>query len=370
VRLTPREADIAAGSDLEAILQRGIGRDASDVLFVAGEPPVLRLSGHLVRMEWAPLTGEVIAGLFERHLTPPLRATLAETGAVDLSLRLSAGAGEGLPRRLRVNLHYQRGQFAASLRILPARIPTLSSLNLPPGLAELVRTHRGLVLVCGPTGAGKSSTLAALVGEINRTRSAHVITIEDPIEYEYPSGKALIEQVEVGSDTSSFAVALRACLRQDPDVVLVGEMRDLETMATALTAAETGHLILATLHTHDVAQAIHRIVDVFPGHQQPYIRHQLALSLNAIVCQQLVPRADGGGRLPAVEILTSNFAVRNHIRKGALQNLSTEITLGRRHGMVSLEESLVALVRRGHIDLEEARLRSGRPEEFESLLGG
>ena len=362
----PREAEVADGSALEAILLEGARRGASDVLLVHGEPPVLRLSGRLVKAEADRLIGEEIGRLFDRHLTPLLRATLQERGAVDLSLRLPSEP----PRRFRVNLHRQRGQLAAALRALPPEIPTLASLNLPPMLADLVRPSRGLELVCGPTGAGKSSTLAALVGQINRTRNAHVITIEDPIEYEHPNGTAIIEQIEVGSDIVSFAAALRACLRQDPDVVLVGEMRDLETVATALTAAETGHLILATLHTHDVAQAVHRTVDVFPGHQQPQIRHQLALSLNAIICQQLIPRADGKGRLPAVEILTSNFAVRNHIRKDALQNLATEITLGRRKGMVSLEESLVGLVRQGHVAVEEARARSGRPEELESLLAG
>ena len=195
--------------------------------------------------------------------------------------------------------------LAAALRALPRRVPTLDELNLPPMLAELVKPTRGLVLVCGPTGAGKSSTLAALVGDINRTRAAHIITIEDPIEYEHTQrASSVIEQVEVGRDAPSFAAALRAALRQDPDVILVGEMRDLETVATALTAAETGHLILSTLHTNDVAQAVHRIVDVFPAGQQSQIRQQLALALHAIVVQQLVPRADGAGRVPAVEVLT------------------------------------------------------------------
>jgi twitching motility protein PilT len=233
-----------------------------------------------------------------------------------------------------------------------------------------VRTSRGLVLVCGPTGAGKSSTLAALVGELNRTRSCHILTIEDPVEYEHRPGKAVIEHIEVGRDARSFPEALRAALRQDPDVLLVGEMRDLETVATALTAAETGHLVLSTLHTNDAAQAIHRIVDVFPPAQQAQIRHQLALALHAIVVQQLVPRADGRGRVPAVELLLATYPVRHHIRSDNLQKLYNEISLGKRHGMISMEQSLAQLVREGKIGLEEAQVRASHPEELEALLRG
>ena len=225
-------------------------------------------------------------------------------------------------------------------------MPSLASLNLPPALAELVKPSRGLILVCGPTGSGKSSTLAAMVGEINRSRTSHIITIEDPIEYEHRSIRSVIEHVEVGRDARSFHDALRASLRQDPDVILVGEMRDLETVATALTAAETGHLVLSTLHTNDAQQAVHRVVDVFPPAQQSQIRHQLALSLHAIVVQQLVPRADGRGRVPAIELLLANYPVRHHIRSDDLQKLYNEITIGKRHGMIAMEESLALLVRR------------------------
>jgi len=222
--------------------------------------------------------------------------------------------------------------------------------------------------VCGPTGSGKSTTLAALVGEINRNDARHVITIEDPIEYEHRNAKSIIEQIEVGRDAPSFAAALRASLRQDPDVILVGEMRDLETVATALTAAETGHLILSTLHTSDVASAIHRIVDVFPSAQQTQIKQQLALSLNAIVVQQLIPRSDGSASVVAVEVLHATYAVRNQIRNDKLQNLAQEITLGKRQGMMTIEESLVRLVQDGLITLEEARVRASRPDELESLM--
>lgn len=228
----------------------------------------------------------------------------------------------------------------------------------------------GLILVCGPTGAGKSSTLAALMSQVNRAARRHVITIEDPIEYEHKSDRSLIEQIEVGRDTPSFAHALRAALRQDPDILLIGEMRDLESVRSALTAAETGHLVLATLHTHDSAQAIHRIVDVFPPNDREQIRHQLALSLNAIITQQLVLLSDGSGRVPAVEILIANHAVRHQIRENKLQRIYNELTLGKRQGMISLEDSLVELVRQGLIDEEDARLRSARPEALESLLRG
>jgi twitching motility protein PilT len=267
-----------------------------------------------------------------------------------------------------VNLHRQRGQLAASIRSLPLDIPNLAGLNLPAVLGELMRPSRGLVLFCGPTGSGKSTTLAALVEEINRTRTSHVITIEDPVEYEHRSNKSIIEHVEIGRDARSFPEALRAALRQDPDVILVGEMRDLETVATALTAAETGHLVLSTLHTNDAAQAVHRIVDVFPPNQQGQIRHQLALALNAIVVQQLVPRSDGRGRMPAVEVLQATYPVRHHIRNDHTQKLYNELTLGKRYGMISMEDSLAQLVREGKIDIEEARMRASHPDELNALL--
>jgi twitching motility protein PilT len=209
-----------------------------------------------------------------------------------------------------------------------------------------------------------------MLGEINRSEARHIVTIEDPIEYEHRNAQSVFEQIEIGRDAPSFAAALRAALRLDPDVILVGEMRDLETVAIALTAAETGHLILSTLHTSDASQAIHRIIDVFPPSQQTQIRQQLAVSLNAIVCQQLIPRSNGDGRAVAVEVLLATTPIRNHIRNEKLQNIISEITLGRRHGMVSLEDSLARLVRQGMISVEDARVRSARPEELESLLRG
>ncbi|PYQ50729.1 MAG: type IV pili twitching motility protein PilT, partial [Acidobacteria bacterium] len=318
----------------------------------------------------ASLSSDDVHSLLGIFLTTRVRERVEAEGSADFSVRLAKTALEDSRRswRFRVNIHRQRGTLAAAIRALPSTIPTLPDLHLPATLAELVKPTHGLVLVCGPTGAGKSTTLAALVGELNRNESRHIITIEDPIEYEHRNNKSVIEQIEIGRDAPSFASALRSSLRQDTDVILVGEMRDLETVATALTAAETGHLILSTLHTSDAAQAIHRIIDVFPPPQQTQIKQQLALSLNGIVVQQLVPRSDGKGRCVAVEVLLATQAVRNHIRNEKLQQLISEITLGKRQGMISLEDSLARLVRQGLISVEDARNRSSRPDELESQL--
>jgi twitching motility protein PilT len=389
----PPQAEVDPGSALGALLADVLRRGASDLLLIPSLPPVFRVDGRLKRGESGALSGDGIARLFLAQLGGRAQREVEERGSADFSLRLPGapgtarggretdgesalgdGAAEGgragAAGRFRVNLHRQRGQLAASLRALPREIPSLASLNLPAGLAELVKPSRGLILVCGPTGSGKSSTLAALLGEINRTRTAHIITIEDPVEYEHRSNRSLIEHVEVGRDARTFSEALRAALRQDPDIILVGEMRDLDTVATAVTAAETGHLVLATLHSNDAVQAVHRIVDVFPPVQQMQIRQQLALSLHAVVAQQLVPRADGRGRLPAIELMLASFPVRSHIRNDQLQKLYNEITLGRRMGMTSFEESLAVLVREGKIDLEEARVRASHPEELDARLRG
>ncbi|HEX2060375.1 MAG TPA: PilT/PilU family type 4a pilus ATPase [Thermoanaerobaculia bacterium] len=374
--INPRPSPLAPvfteGSTLEPLLLEMAQRGASDLLIVAGVAPVFRIAGRLARTTDAPLGTDEIQSLLAPLLTGRLREKLDTEGAADFSLRLARGADDDDRRawRFRINVHRQRGTLAAAIRALPTAVPTLEELRLPASLAELVKPQRGLVLVCGPTGSGKSTTLAALVGELNRTESRHIITIEDPIEYEHRNIRSILEQIEVGRDAPSFASALRASLRQDPDVILVGEMRDLETIATSLTAAETGHLILSTLHTSDATSAVHRIVDAFPPQQQTQIRQQLALSLNAIVVQHLVPRSDNKGRAVAVEVLLVNNAIRNHIRNEKLQNLATEITLGKRQGMISLEDSLAALVREGLITAEDARVRSSRPDELDSLLRG
>jgi twitching motility protein PilT len=369
----PSQALVAEGEPLDRLLSNLAQRGASDLLLIAGLPPIFRVNGKLTRMEdVGALEGEEVGKMFQPHLGGKERQDLDERGSTDFTLRLGpshdAAEGTGPGWRFRVNVHRQRGEPAVAIRALPTEIPTLAALNLPPNLADLVKPSRGLVLVCGPTGSGKSSTLAALVGEINRTRSSHIITVEDPIEYEHRSIRSVIEHVEVGRDARSFHEALRASMRQDPDVILVGEMRDLETVATALTAAETGHLVLSTLHTNDAQQAVHRIVDVFPPGQQSQIRHQLALALHAIVVQQLVPRADGRGRVPAVELLLANYPIRHHIRSDALQKLYNEIALGKRQGMMSLEESLAQLVQKGAIDVEEGRMRASHPDSFDALV--
>jgi len=356
-------------SALETLLIEMAQRGASDLLLLAGVAPVMRVGGRLTRTTDAPLSADDVQSFLAHVVSARMREKIETEGAADFSLRLSKPNDDDRRAwRFRVNVHRQRGTLAAAIRALPTEMPTLGQLNLPQSLAELVKPTRGLVLVCGPTGSGKTTTLAALVDEVNRSDARHIITIEDPIEYEHRNAKSVIEQIEVGRDAPSFASALRAALRQDPDVILVGEMRDLETVSIALTAAETGHLILSTLHTSDVAQAVHRIVDVFPPIQQTQIKQQLALSLNAIVAQHLIPRADSSGRAVAVEVLLANAAVRNHIRMERLQNLPTEITLGKRQGMISLEDSLARLVHQGLITIEEARMRSSRPDELESLM--
>jgi len=365
-------AQVASGHPFETLLNEMARRGASDLLILAGSPPVFRVGGRLVRADVAALSGDEIASITGELMTARVRERIHVNGSADFSMRLAPPSGDDERRawRFRINIHRQRGTIAVAARALPTAIPTLGELNLPATLADLVRPSRGLVLVCGPTGSGKTTTLAALVGEINRAEARHVITIEDPIEYEHRNAQSVIEQIEIGRDAPTFAAALRASLRQDPDVILVGEMRDLDTVSIALTAAETGHLILSTLHTSDAASAIHRIVDVFPPAQQTQIKQQLALSLNAVLVQHLIPRADNVERCVAVEVLLSNNAVRNHIRNDKLQNLASEITLGKRAGMISLEDSLARLVRQGMIGRDDARARSSRPDELESLLRG
>ena len=359
---------LEARGELAELLALVAAKGASDLLLVAGRAPMLRVDGALHKLSWGSVSGETLRTLFEDHFDERLRRCLAETGSADFSVKLPDPQGGLSPWRFRANLHRQRGELAAAIRALPREIPSLADLNLPPELAQLVRPGHGLLLLCGPTGAGKSSTLAALVREIYRQRVCHIVTIEDPVEYDHVTDRGVVEHVEVGRDAPSFAQALRAALRQDPDVLLVGEMRDLPTIQAAMTAAETGHLVLSTLHSGSAPRAVHRVIDVFPAQQQTQVRVQLAQALRAVVVQTLLPRSEGVGRLPAVEVLQATYAVRQLIRTQHPEKLYNEITLGRRQGMITLEASLAEWVRKGKVDREEALLRANHPQELESLL--
>jgi twitching motility protein PilT len=352
---------------LDDMLNRMVARGASDLLLLPGSSPVVRVAGRLHTMSLPVIDGDDVSTLFLAHLGRRAQSSLADRGSADFSLRMNASA-DGEVWRFRVNIQRQSGSLAAAIRALPRRIPSFDELKLPPRLADLAATSNGLILVCGPTGSGKSTTLAAMLDHINRAEFRHVITIEDPVEYEHTSRRSVFEQVEIGSDSPEFKQALRSALRRDPDVILVGEMRDLETISTALTAAETGHLVLSTLHTGNSAQAVHRMVDVFPAAQQEQIRHQLALSLRAVVCQQLLTLTEGGGRVPAVELLIATYAVRNHIRRGNTERLYNELVAGRGQGMQTMEQSLAELVRTGVVTAAEARARSSRIDELDRML--
>ncbi len=354
--------------DLAALLSTMVTEKASDLLLVTGRSAMLRIDGSLKKLEGGTLAGQTLREMFEPLLDARGHQTLADHGSADFSLQLPDAEAGRVPWRFRANLHRQRGELAAAVRALPREIPSLGDLNLPRELAELVRPGNGLVLLCGPTGSGKSSTLAALVREIYRQRACHIVTIEDPVEYDHPSDRGVIEHIEIGRDAPSFAEALRSALRQDPDVLLVGEMRDLETIRAAMTAAETGHLVLSTLHSGSAARAVHRIVDIFPPEQQTQVRVQLAQGLRAVVVQHLLPRIDGNGRLPAIEVLQATYAVRQLIRGQHPEKLYNEITLGQRQGMKTLEASLAQWVRAGRVDREEALLRANHPQELEILL--
>lgn len=349
-------------SALELMAERG----ASDLHLLVGLPWALRIDGEMQPLEdREALTAAELRHLLAPHLGEREQRLLDERGAADFSLTANLASGR---ERFRVNVHRQRGQLAAAIRRLPAKVPGLTALGLPASMERLVEPRQGLLLISGPTGSGKTTTLASLVGVLNAKRRAHVITIEDPVEYEHASSSSFVEHVEVGRDSPSFADALRASLRQDPDVLVVGEMRDLETIEVALTAAETGHLILSSVHAADGVQALRRLVDVFPGSTKAQVAHQLALSLNAVVSQRLIPRLDGRGRVVAVEMLLATPAVRRQIRDGVFEKIHNEVTLGSRHGMVSMESSLAGLVRTGAIREADALVRSTRPDELQSLL--
>ena len=359
-RAAARPPDGAGG--LDPVLAMAAQQGASDLLLVAGAPIALRVDGRLTLAGGPALEPEEASGLLLPLLSTRQHQELQRNKSVDFCFQRD-GLG-----RFRANLHYQRGTLAGSIRLLPARIPSLESLHLPATLRRWVAARQGLVLVTGATGSGKSSTLAALIDIVNGERRDHIVTIEDPVEYLHLNRNAIVEQIEVGQDAPDFAGSLRSIVRQNPDVILVGEMRDPETIATVLTAAETGHLVLSTLHTNDASQAVSRILDCFPQGNQPQIRQQLSLSLLAIVAQQLVPTRDGRGRCPAVEILTASHAVRNMIRKGEDHQIYRAISTGRAEGMVTMEQSLAELVKSDRITRETALAHCFRPDELPRYL--
>ena len=348
--------------NMDSLLKEMMTRGASDLHLVAGISPVVRIDGHIKRLGDKPLTPEEVKSLVYSVISAKKIGEFEETRELDFSLEIN-GTG-----RFRTNLHFQKGSIAASIRHIPDNVPTLSELNLPAILAEVALRRNGLILVTGPAGCGKSATQAAMVEIINQTRPAHIITLEDPMEYLHSHKKSVVEQREVGSDTFTFAEALKRCLRQDPDVILIGEMRDLETIATAITAAETGHLVLATLHTPDAPGAVDRIIDVFPAHQQPQIRTQLANTLQAIIAQFLLPQKKDGGRVPAVELLIANSAVRNLIRSGKSHELYTAMETGTQLGMRTMDQALKDLVNRNMVSYETAVARVKNRTIFEKSL--
>ena len=355
-------AQVAPGTTarLDRWLQHVADKDGSDLLLVAGAPPSVRVKGAVIPLADGPLDGVDIEEAVLPALAPHARRQYREHQIADASYRLT-GLG-----RFRINLHRERGRAAAAVRMLPARVPRLSSLNLPPQVELLAQLPRGLVLIGGPTGSGKTTTLASLVEEINRRSSRHIITIEDPIEYEHTHGSSVIEQIEVGVDVQDFPTALRAALRQAPDVIVVGEMRDPETMRIAVAAAETGHLVLSTVHTTDAASTVSRIADSFPAERQNTIRQELAMALAAVMTQTLIPRT-GGGIVPAAELLMVGYGARQHIRKNALQHLHQETTITRKAGSFTLEECLARLVREGAVEWQAAHGRAVHVEAFEQL---
>jgi twitching motility protein PilT len=348
---------------IDTLLEQMVAHNASDLHVTVGSKPVLRLRGQLHRMESLPvLTAEDTRNLLYRITSTEQQKRLELDRQLDMSYSIPGVA------RFRVNIYSQRESLAGAFRLIPTELKTLEELGVPKSLYELCEKPRGLVLVTGPTGSGKSTTLAALIDEINRTRADHIITIEDPIEFLHKHKKCVVNQRELGPDATSFADALRGALRQDPDVILLGEMRDLETIATALTAAETGHLVFATLHTQDASSTVDRLIDVFPAAQQGQIRTQIAGSLMGVVTQTLLPTADGTGRVPAVEILFPDDAVRNLVRQAKVEQVYSIMQTGTSRGMITLEQSLAELVLRGVITQDMAVSRSSRGEQLLGLI--
>ena len=348
--------------DLVDVLLEVLERDASDLHLSVGSPPIMRINGVLERMDYPRLSANDTRELVYSILSQDQRQRLENEWEIDFSYSVPGRA------RFRVNAYFQRNSLGAAFRLIPINIKRLDELGLPPALHDLTRKPRGFVIVTGPTGSGKSTTLAAMIDEINETRDEHIMTIEDPIEFLHRHKKCMVNQREVGSDTKGFDRALKSALRQDPDVILIGEMRDLETISTALTAAETGHLVFATLHTQDAAQTIDRIIDVFPPHQQAQVRVQLATTLQGVCTQQLLPTRDGRGRCVACEVLVPTAAVRHHIREGTTHQIPGAIQTGGRNGMQTMDGALADLVRAGCISKDLAFKRCADQDTLAHLL--
>lgn len=354
--------------DIQELLQRTVSAKASDLHLLAGVAPALRVDGSLHYLTDKPsLTPAVIENMMYSLLTPEQKELLLANKELDFSFGFGGGTYGDLGR-FRINAYFQRGFLSAAFRFLPPSIRTIEELSLPMVCHSFADLKQGLILVVGPTGHGKSSTLAAIINEINLKKPSHILTIEDPIEYVYPKGASIISQRELGTDTHSWALALKSSLREDPDVVLIGEMRDPDTMQAAMTIAETGHLVFATLHTNSASQSIDRIVDSFPDHQRSQIRTQLAATLRGIVSQRLIPKI-GGGRIPAVEVLLSTPAVASNIRDGKTHLIDSVIQTSKEIGMITLEASLAALVLSGTITLEDAKGYALHIDELSHLLG-
>ena len=361
VQLIPPETRARESVQLNQWLEQLVSRQGSDLLLVPWAPAAIRVEGNLFAIGERPLSGEEIEAAVLPILADHAREDYQQSRIADSSYRV-----EGLGR-FRINLHRERGRAAASVRALPSKVPALDELRLPAGVLSLAKLQRGLVIIGGATGSGKTTTLAALVNEINQAEARHIVTIEDPIEYEHTHKRSIIEQVEIGIDAPDFPTALRAAMRQAPDVIVVGEMRDSETARIALSAAETGHLVFTTLHTTDAASTVSRIADSFPQERQHSIRAEMAMALAAILTQTLIPRRNGG-RVPAAELLIVGYGGRQHIRKNALQHLHQEITITRKQGSFMLEESLAQLVFQQELGREDAMTRALHPEDLDVLL--
>lgn len=350
---------------IEEMLRAAKEAGASDLHITVGVPPKIRVNGQLITMDYGKMLPGDTNALLDQIMNEKQRAKFEEVGEHDMSFSIP-NLG-----RYRVNAYKQRGSVAIALRLVGTQVPSAESLGIPPSVIDLYQRKRGLVLVTGPTGSGKSTTLAAIIDKINNNREAHVITLEDPIEYLHQHKLSMVNQREIGLDSQSYASALRAALREDPDVILVGEMRDFETISVAITAAETGHLVLSTLHTIGTASTVDRVIDVFPPHQQQQVRVQFANVLEAVISQQLIPKADGTGRVAAFEVLHANHAVRNLIREGKSHQLMTVMQTNRKLGMIAMDEAIMQLYREQKITKELAIQFAQDPDTMANrLMGG